>query len=101
MRVELNLASEPFGGKRAFWTLVSVTGGLLMVTLIALVWTFVSSNDLPEELVVQEQQLKAELVTVAQAEAQANSKINTAVGVEILDRSAFLNQLLLRKSTLR
>lgn len=97
MRVALNLASEPFGGKRAFWTLVSVAGGLLTVLAIVLVWTFVTSSDLPEDLIVRETQIQAELAGLAQAEAQATSKLNTPLGVEIIDRSTFLNQLLLRK----
>jgi hypothetical protein len=97
MQVALNLASEPFGGKRAFWTLVGVTGGLLTVLAIVLVWTFVTRSDLPEDLIVREAQIQAELAELAQAEAQATSKLNTPLGVEIIDRSTFLNQLLLRK----
>ncbi len=97
MRIELNLAAEPFGGKRASWMLLGIVGGMLALALAALVWAFAGSSDLPAAAIAREKQLQLELAQIDRAEAQAAAKLNTPSGVEILDRSAFLNQLLLRK----
>lgn len=97
MRVELNLAAQPFGGKRAFWMLVGIAAGLLALAMIALGWIFTAGNALPSELIANEQNLQAELAQMNQARALAASKLDAPDALEILDRSAFLNQLLLRK----
>ncbi len=97
MRIEMNLAAEPFGGKRASWMLLGIAGGVLALALAALIWTFFGSSDLPEKSIAREKQLQLEIARINRAEAQAALKLNTPAGVDILDRSAFLNQLLLRK----
>lgn len=97
MRIEINLAAEPFGGKRASRLLLGAAAGALTAALAALAWTFAGGSELPSELIAREKQLQSELARIARAEAEAESKLNAPEGVEILDRSAFLNQLLLRK----
>lgn len=97
MRIAINLAAEPFGGKRASRLLLGIVGGALTAALAALAWAFAGGSDLPRELIEREERLRRELARIDRAEAQAESKLSTPEGVEILDRSTFLNQLLLRK----
>ena len=97
MKVELNLATKPFGRSRLFWTLSAAVGAVLAVIAVGLVWSYWQSGQLPPELASREAQLQAELTKLSLDESQAMAVLRQPETIEVYDRSSFLNQLLTRK----
>ena len=97
MRVELNLATRPFGRSRLFWTASAAVGALLFVIAAALCLSYWRSGQLPPELAAREAELQAELTELSREEAQSLGLLRQPETIEVYDRSFFLNQLLTRK----
>ena len=97
MRVELNLATRPFGRSRLFWTASAAIGAVLLVITAGLLYSFWRSGKLPPELAAKETQLRAELTQLTSEETQAASALRQPETLDVYDRSYFLNQLLTRK----
>lgn len=93
----VNLATNPSGGYRAFFALSCVGVAALLGIAAWLIADFVVREGPPEELLEREQQLVAEQRRLADAGAAASAKLRSETAVEVLDRTAFLNQLLIRK----
>ena len=96
-RPSLNLATNPSGGYRALCTLGCIAAAALLAVAGQLAVLYLGSGELPEELVAQERQLLEEQRSQARQGAEASAKLQDPRTIEILERTAFLNELLLRK----
>ncbi len=95
--VELNLATHPAGGYRAFLILALASAAGLVAATAALGTAFFGAGGVPEDLVEQERLLLAEQRRLAEAGAEASANLQGPRAAEVLERTAFLNQLLIRK----
>ena len=93
----LNLATNPAGGYRALFSLACVATAVLLATAAMLVAQFARSEGPPEGLVEQERRLLAERRDLDQQAAQASAALRGTRTAVILDRTALLNELLIRK----
>ena len=93
----LNLATNPSGGYRAFSALACIAAVALLAVAGQLAARYLGSGELPEELVVQERQLLEEERSQTRLGMEAATKIQDPRTTEILERTAFLNELLVRK----
>ena len=93
----LNLATNPAGGYRASCVLACITAVALLAVAGQLAARYLGSGELPEELVVQERQLLEEQRIQTRLGTEASTKIQDPRTTEILERTAFLNELLVRK----
>lgn len=96
-KANLNLASNPSGGYRAFLALSCIAAAALLVAAVQLVVQFAGSSGPPEALLSQERQMAELQRSLARQGAEAGAKIDAAHTAEILDRTVFLNDLLIRK----
>lgn len=97
MRVELNLATRPFGRSRSFWTASAAAGVVLLACAGWLVWSFSEKRELPPELVAKESNLQSQLNELNREEAEMLAGLRLPETIDVYDRSYFLNQLLTRK----
>ena len=93
----LNLATSPSGGYRAFCALACTAAIALLAVAGQLAVQYLGSGELPEELVAQERQLLDEQRTQTRLGMEASAKIEGPETISILERNAFLNELLVRK----
>ncbi|MCY4189003.1 MAG: hypothetical protein OXD30_11020 [Bryobacterales bacterium] len=93
----LNLATSPAGGYRAFFALAGVVAVLLLGLSGLLVASFLRTEGKPEQLLGRQRQLLAEQRRLADAGADAARQMQSDSTAEILERTAFLNALLVRK----
>ena len=97
MKVELNLATKPFGTSRLFW-LASGLGGVVLVLIAAsLIAAFLENREPPPEIQVAEAKSTAELQRLSTEEAKLRGELLGDETINTIDRSHFLNQLLTRK----
>jgi Tfp pilus assembly protein PilN len=96
VQIHLNVASEPFGRRRAFW--LAAWASALLLTLVA-VWLmavyFLHGRGTADNQ--QEAALRAQLSALQAEEAQLRGKLAEPGNEQVLARSQFLNQLLYRK----
>lgn len=96
VQIHLNVASEPFGRRRAFW--LAAWASALLLTLVA-VWLmavyFLHGRGTGDNQ--QEAALRAQLSALQAEEAQLRGKLAEPGNEQVLARSQFLNQLLYRK----
>lgn len=97
MKVELNLATRPFGRSRLFWTLSAAAFLSLFAVAAWLVTEYSGSSQLPESMIIAEQQLRTELAQLNSEEARMLGTLRTPDTTQVYVRSYFLNQLLTRK----
>lgn len=97
MRVDLNLATKPFGRARLFWSLSALAGLLLLLGAAGLGWTYYSKRAVSPETAQARTDLDQQLRQLQAEEAQLTSQLRQPQTVDIYDRSFFLNQLLTRK----
>jgi type IV pilus assembly protein PilN len=97
VRIPLNLASEPFRKDRPILVASAVTAVLLLAVLALQVRIIMSEREAAREsremMAAIEQQLRAANAEQAELDSQLRQPANSAV----IDRSAFINSLLLRK----
>ena len=93
----LNLASNPSGGYRAFFALSCVALAALLATTALLATEFFVSEGPPEELIERERQLLDEQGRLRELSRQASQSVASKRATEVLERTAFLNELLVRK----
>lgn len=98
MRVTINLATDPFRKDRPFivasWTLGAVLMGMLgVLTYMALV-----SEDVAKEARMDVEQAERQAQTLGAQQTKLESELRQPQNAEVIERSIFLNQLLLRKS---
>lgn len=94
----LNLATNPSGGYRAFFVLACVTAAALLGAAAWQIASFVAHDGPPEQLIERERELLQEQRELAGLRATAAAKIQSERAAQVLDRTAFLNELLIRKS---
>lgn len=94
----LNLATNPSGGYRAFFVLACVTTVALLGTAAWQIASFIAYDGPPEQLIERERELLQEQRDLAGLRATAAAKIRSERTAQVLDRTAFLNELLIRKS---
>ncbi len=97
MRINLNLATQPFGRNRLFYTAAGLLvtalllGGALMVT------SFVSSYRRSPELIRQADDYRRQLTELARQQNGLEGILRRPQNSAVLERSIFLNELLYRK----
>jgi type IV pilus assembly protein PilN len=97
LKVNLNLASHPFGRTRLFWLFAGGSAAILTLLAIGLVTFYVRNHELSPELVTLETQLRSQLQGLQTEESGLRQKLSDPGNEQVLERSAFLNQLLYRK----
>ena len=93
----LNLATNPAGGYRAFFAMACIAGAILLGVAGQMAVRYSGFGGLPEEIVARERQLVEEQRSLATLGTDASAKIQGPQTTEILERTAFLNGLLVRK----
>lgn len=96
-RRPLNLATNPAGGYRAFFAAACLAAGVLLVTAGYLAFQYAGAGGPAGGLEEQERRLLEEQRAVAKRGADATAKVEAPGTVATLDRTAFLNELLVRK----
>lgn len=94
----LNLATEPTGGYRAFFALACLAGAALAVVTGLLIASFVRTERTPEQLLSRQQELLAEQRRLDSLSVSASRQLQSESTAEVIERTAFLNELLVRKS---
>lgn len=97
MRVDLNLATKPFGRDRLFWTLSSLALGILLLAGAGLAWTYYSNRIVAPETAQSRAEMQLELSKLGGEQASLTAELREASTVDVYDRAFFLNQLLTRK----
>jgi Tfp pilus assembly protein PilN len=98
MRVELNLATQPFGHRRLFWLCCGTAALALAVVAVLLIAEYSGNHEVSPEFVRREVELRNELARLMSAEGEARRTLADPANAPVLERSLFLNELLLRKS---
>jgi len=97
LKIQLNLATQPFRRERLFWVSAGATAIVLLAIAGVLLFQYVSHAELPPEKVAIETRLRAEMAQLTAEERQVNDELGDAANEEVLERSLFLNQLITRK----
>jgi Tfp pilus assembly protein PilN len=98
MRIELNLASEPFRRDRPLLIASGVAGLLLLFSLITFIWMAWSDRSLVNQDRQVQARLERELARLRTEKSRYDGEVRKPENAEVLERSVMLNQLLLRKS---
>ncbi|HZR65919.1 MAG TPA: hypothetical protein VFA85_12270 [Terriglobales bacterium] len=98
MRLNINLASQPYQDSRQFWSYWGTGLGLLALATIILVFFAVTGFVEGSRDRKQIATLKAQLAEYDQEKNQAIAMLNEPQNREVRDRSHFLNELFERKS---
>jgi type IV pilus assembly protein PilN len=97
LKIHLNLATQPFGHRRAFWLAAGATAFLLTVLAVWLVTIYAGNGRGLREIGPSEIELRAQLSALQAEETQLRNKLDQPGNEQVLARSQFLNQLLHRK----
>jgi hypothetical protein len=97
VRVDLNLATKPFGRARLFWTLSGVAVLALLLGATGLGLSYSANRSVSPEVATARAEIQRQLSELASEEARLTAELRQAETVDIYDRSYFLNQLLTRK----
>jgi type IV pilus assembly protein PilN len=98
MRLNINLASQPYQDSRQFWTYWGTGIGLL--ALLTALLAFLAATGFVEGSRDRQQiaRLKTQLAEYDQERNQAQAMLNSPENREVRDRSRFLNELFERKA---
>ena len=97
MRIPINLASQPFRRDRAMVAASVVVSLLLTVTLGVLVSLAMADDRQMADTRADIARLNARIASLNGEQAQLDAVLRKPENAEVLDRSVFLNDLLLRK----
>ncbi len=97
-RIPLNLASEPFRRDRPILVASALTAALLLGVFIMLVTIIVRQRDAARDSREMMARLEGQLRSVNTEVAKLESQLHQPANAAVLDRSAFINSLLERKS---
>ena len=97
MRLELNLATQPFGRRRLFWISAGAAAMMLLGIAAALVTLYAQNREPAPRFVRKEAELRSRLRALQAEEADLKRKFTEPVNAQVLERSLFLNELLYRK----
>jgi type IV pilus assembly protein PilN len=97
MKMQINLASEPFRRDRSL-VVASVTVALLLTCVLGmLIYVAIGERGRASESRQLIAGLESQLRTISQEEARLQAVLRQPRNAEVLDRSVFLNDLLSRK----
>ncbi len=96
-RISVNLASEPFRRDRPYIIASFTLSLLLFLTLATLGYLMVTGSDEALEARLLVEQARSDLARLAAEQARLEAVIRKPENGEVIERSVFLNQLLLRK----
>lgn len=97
MRLDLNLATNPFGRDRLFWLLSGLAAAVLTLAAAGLGWYYHANRTVSPETAQARADIQRQLSALGAEEATLAAELRKAETVDIYDRSYFLNQLLTRK----
>jgi hypothetical protein len=97
MKIQVNLASEPFRRDRPMIVASALVGVLLMGMLLVLISVAISERAGAAEAREAIARMQRQLGTMTQEEARLQSVLRRPENAEVLERSLFLNTLLTRK----
>ena len=97
MKIGLNLASEPFRRNRPVLVGWSAGMALLTLSLIAFIWIAISDRGVIRRDQQMGQRLTGDLAKLKSEQRKYEAEVRKPENAEVLERSVFLNQLLLRK----
>ena len=98
MRIDINLASQPYEDSGRFWTYWGTGLALLAIATALMVFLAVSGFVRAGRDREQIAKLKAEIAAYDQEKAQAEAILNQPKNRDLRERSRFLNQLFERKA---
>jgi len=98
MRIDINLASQPFEDSRRFWTYWGT--GLALLSIVTALLLFLAVSGFVRAGRDREQiaKLKGEIAAYEQEESQAQALLNQPKNSDLRQQSRFLNQLFERKA---
>ncbi len=97
MRVNLNLATRPFGRDRLFYVTSGAAGAALLAAALVMIGVFVHSYRRSPEVDRRIESYRRELGRLAQQQSMLESVLRKPENAVVLERSLFLNDLLYRK----
>lgn len=97
VRIPLNLASEPFRKDRPILVASAVTALLLLAVLLMQVRIIASEREAARESREMMAAIEQQLRTANAEQAKLNAQLRQPANSAVIDRSAFINSLLLRK----
>lgn len=97
MRYPINLASEPFRRDRAMIVASSVLAGLLVLTFGLLVALIVNERHQKRDVLEATAQAEAQVAKLATEQSTVEASMRKAENADVLERSVFLNNLIVRK----
>jgi type IV pilus assembly protein PilN len=98
MRVQINLASEPFRRDRAMLVASSLCGVVLVALLGVLIFLIMSERGRQTDTRTAVAKLDSELRAISAEQVRLESTLRQPMNAEVLERSMLLNSLILRKS---
>jgi len=98
MKIPINLASQPFRRDRAMLAASIAVTMLLTITLGVLISLALADRAQMADSRGDIARLNARLATLAKEQAQLDAVLRKPENAEVLERSVFLNELLVRKS---
>lgn len=98
MRIDINLASEPFEEARRFLLRWGLLLGAVAVLTVLLVWSAVSRWSNGREARQEIRSLKEQIARLDQERQQVEAKLNEPGNRQTWERSQFLNRLITRKA---
>lgn len=97
MRIGVNLASEPFRRDRPMIVASTAVGVLMLFTLVLLIYLAIGERERAAEARSSMDRLQKQLDLIGREEGRLQAVLRKPENAEVLDRSLFLNSLLLRK----
>lgn len=97
VRIPLNLASEPFRKDRAVLVASAATAVLLVAVLVMQVMIVLQEREGARESREMMASIEQQLRMVHAEQARLEAQLRQPANAEVMDRSAFINSLLLRK----
>lgn len=97
MKISINLSSEPFRRDRPWVVATIAMGSLLLVTLAALTYLAVAGRDEAMDARQEAQKARDQLTALTQVQNALQQQLYQPQNAEVIERSVFLNKLLLRK----
>jgi len=98
MRVQINLATEPFRQDRPMLVASTACGIVLVALLGVLVFLIVSERGRQTENRAAVAKLNSELRAISDEQTKIDSTLRQPMNAEVLERSLLLNSLIQRKS---
>ena len=98
MRIDINLATQPYEDSRRFWTYWGTGLALLVIATGLLVFLAVSGFVLAQRDRREIDKMKGQIAAYDQERSQAEAMLNQPQNREMREQSRFLNQLFERKA---